>query len=190
MIVLASGSARRHDLLNMLRIEHVVDPARIDERGGPAELPEALTVRLARSKALAVAARHPDALVLGADTIVVLDGEILGKPTSPSDAQTMLTKLAGREHRVITALALVRNGAVDERYDITRVWFRQLSPERIRDYVASEEPLDKAGSYAAQGYGAALVERIEGDFFTVMGLPIKLVIDLLESAGVPYRFTR
>ena len=190
MIVLASGSPRRRDLLNMLGIEHVVDPADIDERHEPAELPEAFTLRLARSKALAVAPRHPDALVLGADTVVVLDGEIMGKPASPADARKMLAKLAGREHRVITAVALAHEDEVDERYDVTRVWFRDLSSERIRDYVACGEALDKAGSYAAQGYGAALIERIEGDFFTVMGFPIRLVIDLLESAGVAYRFTR
>lgn len=188
MIVLASGSPRRRELLDMLGLAYVIDAPRIDERHEPAELPEAFTVRLAREKALVVAARHPDALVLGADTVVVLDGEILGKPASSADAEKMLAKLAGREHRVITAVALVSDGDVEERYDVTRVWFRKLTDERIRDYVATGEPLDKAGSYAAQGFGAALIERIDGDFFTVMGFPVRLVIDLLESVGVQYRF--
>lgn len=189
MIVLASGSPRRRQLLELVGIPHVVDPPHVDERPEPGELPETLAVRLAREKALAVAQRR-DEPVLAADTVVVLGDEMLGKPTSPSDAERMLARLSGREHRVVTAVALARGSQVDERCDVSRVWFRPLSREQIRDYVATGEPLDKAGSYGVQGYGALLVDRIEGDFFSVMGLPLRLVLELLERAGLSYRFTR
>jgi septum formation protein len=146
--------------------------------------------RLAREKAAVVAARHPGRWVLGADTVVVLEGEMLGKPGSPADAEAMLGRLAGREHQVVTAVALARDGKMHGACDITRVRFRTISPELIRAYVATGEPLDKAGAYGVQGAGAALVERIEGDFFGVMGLPLRLVVDLLSLAGMPYSFTR
>jgi len=103
----------------------------------------------------------------------------------------MLAMLSGHRHRVITGVALARpEGAVLERYDVTEVWFRELSDDTIAAYVATGEPMDKAGSYGVQGYGAVLVERVDGDFFSVMGLPVRLVVDLLEEAGAPYRFTR
>ncbi len=190
MIVLASSSPRRHQLLDMLGISHLVDPARIDERSHPAEVPQQTATRLAREKALVVAPRHPGKAVLAADTLVLLGEEVLGKPASASEAEEMLGRLAGREHRVVTAVALAHDGHVTDRCDVTRVWFRPLGPELIRAYVQTGEPLDKAGSYGVQGYGAVLVERIEGDFFGVMGLPLRLMIDLLESAGLGYRFTR
>ncbi len=189
MIVLASGSPRRHELLELVGIPHVVDPPNVPERPEPGELPQSMAVRLAREKAEAVARRRPGAPVLAADTVVVLGDEMLGKPASPADAERMLARLSGREHRVITAVALLVDDHVEERCDVTRVWFRPLSPEQIREYVATEEPLDKAGSYGVQGYGAVLVERIEGDFFGVMGLPLRLVVELMERAGLPYRFT-
>jgi septum formation protein len=191
MIVLASGSPRRTQLLTLLGIEHVVDAAHgVDETPEDGESPEQLASRLAAEKAVGVAARHPDQPVLGADTVVVLDGELLGKPAGAGDAEAMLARLAGREHTVVTAVALAHAGAVRTRVDRTRVWFRDLSLEMIRDYVATGEPLDKAGSYGLQGYGAALVARIEGDCFGVIGLPLRLVLDLLADAGRPYRFTR
>jgi septum formation protein len=190
MIVLASGSPRRRQLLEMLGIPHDVDPPVVDERFEPAELPELHAARLARDKALAVARRRPGDVVLGADTVVVLGDRVLGKPVSATEAERMLEALAGREHRVVTAVALARDGELWERCDVTRVWFRPLSRELIRAYVATGEPLDKAGAYGVQGYGAVLVERIDGDFFSVMGLPLRLVVDLLEAAGRPYRFTR
>jgi septum formation protein len=174
----------------MLGIPHVVDPPHVDERPEPGELPEMQAARLAREKALSVAARSPGALVLAADTVVVLGDRAMGKPVSPADARRMLRELAGREHRVVTAVALARDGRVRERCDVTRVQFRHLADEAIDAYVTTEEPLDKAGAYGVQGYGAVLVERIEGDFFGVMGLPLRLVVDLLEEAGEPYRFTR
>jgi len=154
------------------------------------EPPEAFAVRIAREKAVEVAARHPGRAVLAADTVVVVDGHTLGKPGSADEAGRMLTRLAGRDHRVVTAVALAAGGHVHERCDVTRVWFRPLSPEEIRAYVATGEPMDKAGAYGVQGVGSVLVDRIEGDFFGVMGLPLRLVIDLLAAAGMPYSFTR
>ena len=190
MIVLASRSPRRRQLLDMLGIEHVVDPAEIDEKVQSGETPEDTALRLAREKACLVARRHPGEHVLAADTVVVLDRQILGKPSAPEEAQQMIARLAGRQHLVITAVALVKDAAILQHHDVTRVWFRALDEELIKAYVATGEPLDKAGSYGVQGYGAVLVERIEGDFFSVMGLPLRLVIDLLECAGIRYRFTR
>lgn len=190
MIVLASSSPRRRRLLELVGIPHLVDQPRILERPEPGELPQTTALRLAREKAMSVAQRRPDDAVLAADTLVVLGDELLGKPASPADAERMLARLSGREHRVVTAVALARGERVDERCDVTRVWFRPLTDEQIRDYVATGEPLDKAGSYGVQGYGALLIERIDGDFFGVMGLPLRLVADLLARAGLPYRFTR
>jgi septum formation protein len=190
MIVLASASPRRRELLAMLGIAHVVDPANVDETPRSGEAPAALAARLAREKATDVAGRYPGQPVLGADTIVVIGGVVLNKPSSPADAERMLGELSGREHTVMTAVALVRDAECWERADATLVRFRPLSAEVIRAYVATGEPLDKAGAYGVQGYGAALVERIEGDYFSVMGLPVRLVVELLETAGMPYRFTR
>jgi len=190
LLVLASSSPRRRQLLEMLGIAHRVDPSDVPEVPEPGESAERFAVRLAREKAVQVAARHPGAPVLGADTVVVLGERLLGKPDSPADAARMLKELSGREHRVVTAVALARDAVVEDRCDVTHVWFRPLSSAMIDAYVASGEPLDKAGAYGVQGYGAVLVERIEGDFFSVMGLPVRLVIELLEAAGLPYRFTR
>lgn len=174
----------------MLGIPFVTVPADVDERPEPGELPESMATRLARRKALAVAARRPGEWVLAADTLVVLDGELLGKPAGADEARRHLARLSGKEHRVVTAVALARDAIVHERYDVTRVWFRQLTPETIDAYVATGEPLDKAGSYGLQGYGSVLVRRIDGDCFSVIGLPLRLVVELLDAAGTPYRFTR
>jgi septum formation protein len=191
VIVLASASPRRRHLLEMLGIPHVVRPSDVDETRLHGEIPEAMAVRLAAAKASAVHVRRPDDLVLAADTVVTIDDQVLGKPNDPVDAERMLAQLSGRAHRVVTGVALaLPGGEVRERYDVTHVWFRELSPELIRAYVATGEPLDKAGSYGVQGVGAVLVERVDGDFFSVMGLPLRLVVELLEEAGRPYRFTR
>jgi septum formation protein len=191
MIVLASGSPRRTQLLTLLGIAHTVDAAHdVDETPRPGEDPEALARRLAGEKADGVAHRHPGVPVLAADTVVVLDGEALNKPADAEDAERMLGRLAGRDHVVVTAVALAHDGRVDVRADRTRVWFRPLTPELIRAYVATGEPLDKAGAYGLQGYGAVLVDRIDGDCFGVIGLSLRLVVDLLDAAGRPYRFTR
>ncbi len=190
MLVLASASPRRRRLLDMLGIPHIVDAAELDECILDGETPQQAAGRLAHAKAESVGERHPGKHVLAADTLVVLGDTILGKPSSPADAERMLKSMAGRDHRVVTAVALAKDGESWGLCDVTRVWFRQLEPELIRAYVATGEPLDKAGSYGVQGFGAILVERIEGDFYGVMGLPLRLVVDLLESAGLGYRFTR
>jgi septum formation protein len=190
VIVLASGSPRRTTLLSLLGIAHEVDPAQVDETPRPGEAARDLADRLAREKASSVAVRHPGRLVLAADTVVVLEGEALGKPADPAEAAAMLRRLAGREHTVITAVALARNGDLWEQRDETRVRFRPLDDRTIADYVATGEPFDKAGAYGLQGYGSVLVERIEGDCFSVMGLPLRLVTDLLAAADRPYRFGR
>ncbi|HEX9726905.1 MAG TPA: nucleoside triphosphate pyrophosphatase [Gemmatimonadales bacterium] len=190
MIVLASRSPRRSELLALLRIDHTVEPAEIDERPYDGESPGHAAERLALAKARAVARRRPGCAVIGADTIVVREGVMLGKPASTADAEAMLRGLAGRRHQVVTAVALVRGADEWARTDATHVWIRPMSDELIRAYVETGEPMDKAGSYGLQGFGAVLVERIEGDAFGVIGLPVRLLFDLLEAAGTPYRFTR
>jgi len=171
-------------LLQMLGIPFEVRPSQVPEEHRPGENPIGYTERLAREKALSV----PGPLVLGADTTVLLDDRLLEKPVDAEDALRMLRTLQGRTHEVITSVALAANGAVRSATDVTEVTFRPADEEFLRAYVATGEPMDKAGAYGIQGYGAALVERIDGDFFSVMGLPVRLVIRLLEEAGYPYRF--
>lgn len=183
-LVLASRSPRRHQLLQMLGIPHRVDAADVQEIRLPREQPEDYARRLARDKARAV----PGAWVLGADTIVVLEDEVLEKPSDAADALSMLQRLQGRRHQVITAVCLLADGREHEAVDITTVEFRPADEAFLRAYVETGEPMDKAGAYGIQGYGAALIERIEGDFFGVMGLPVRLVLDLLRRAGWEYRF--
>ena len=183
-LVLASASPRRRQLLEMLRIPVAVVPANVPEIVLPGEAPTAYARRLARDKARAV----PGEFVLGADTIVVLDGHILEKPADDADAVRMLGLLQGRTHTVITAICLMAHGREHHAIDETGVTFRTCSDRMLRDYVATGEPRDKAGAYGIQGWGAALVERIDGDFFSVMGVPVRLVLKLLAEAGVEYRF--
>src|SRR5436309_1668089 len=165
-------------------------PADSEESRAPAELPEGYVTGLAREKAATVAAREPGAVVLAADTTVVMRGHVFGKPETPQEAAAMLKRLEGRQHQVMTAVAVAQDGRLEHALDVTDVTFRRLSDEQIAGYVATGEPLDKAGAYAIQGQGAALVEGIRGGFFGVMGLPLRLALDLLERFGVPYRFTR
>ncbi len=183
-LVLASRSPRRRQLLEMLGLPVIVAAADVQEIPLPGEAPAAYARRLARDKARAV----PGALVLGADTIVVAGGEILEKPGDAEDALRMLRRLQGTGHQVITAICLIADGKVYEAADTTSVYFRPMDDVTLRAYIATGEPMDKAGAYGIQGYGAALVERIEGDFFSVMGLPVRLVVDLLAQAGRPYTF--
>ena len=184
ILILASASPRRRQLLEMLGIPVRVVPSNIPEVRRPAETPVDYVERLAREKALSV----PGGLVLGADTTVVVRDEVLEKPTDRADALRMLRKLQGRTHQVVTSVALVADEVVHQATDVTSVAFRRLSDELLEAYVATGEPMDKAGAYGIQGYGAALVDRIEGDFFSVMGLPIRLVLELLERSGHGYRF--
>jgi septum formation protein len=184
MLILASSSPRRRLLLDMLRIEFEVRPSNIPEIRQPGETPVGYTERLAREKAQSVAG----SLVLGADTTVVLEDHVFEKPADAGDALRMLRRLQGRTHQVITSVALVAGGVVRQATDITAVTFRPCDDDFLRAYIATGEPMDKAGAYGIQGYGAALVERIDGDFFGVMGLPVRLVLRLLEEAGHPFRF--
>lgn len=183
-IVLASRSPRRKQLLEMLGLPVIVSAADVQEIPLPRERPGGYSARLARDKARAV----PGQYVLGADTIVVIDEAILEKPADADDAVRMLERLQGRRHEVITSVCLIADGVEFQAQDVTAVFFRPATTEWLQSYVATGEPMDKAGSYGIQGYGAALVDRIEGDFFGVMGLPVRLVIDLLAQAGRPYRF--
>jgi len=168
----------------MLNIPHRVEAADVQELRLPREAPAAYVRRLARDKSRAV----QGAWVLGADTTVVLGDEILEKPVDHADALRMLRLLQGRRHEVMTAVCLRAEAVEYEALDTTAVYFRPAAPALLERYIATGEPMDKAGAYGIQGYGAALIERIEGDFFGVMGLPVRLVLDLLAKAGWEYRF--
>lgn len=186
-LVLASGSPRRRDLLARAGVRFVVTPADIPEEQLPGEAPEAFALRLAREKATAVASRMgaaPPRWVLGADTIVVLGDDVLGKPRDAEHALALLTQLAGRTHRVVTAVALASSDgrAVRHRVVESRVSMRAAGEAELRAYVATGESLDKAGAYAAQGRGRLLIERIEGSETNVIGLPIDETLALLDGA--------
>ncbi len=183
-LVLASRSPRRRQLLEMLGLPVVVAVSDVQEIPLPREEPLDYSRRLARDKARAV----PGEYVLGADTIVVIDKVLLEKPVDEADALSMLLRLQGRRHQVITSICLIAHGRERLASDTTDVFFRRATEAELAAYVATGEPMDKAGAYGIQGYGAALVERIEGDFFSVMGLPVRLVLELLAEAGRPYRF--
>jgi septum formation protein len=172
----------------MIGIEHDVIPADIDESYFAGEAPLAHAERLAREKTALVIAKHPDAVVIGADTIVVIDEQVLGKPRDEQHAAAMLRRLSGRTHHVFTAVAVARGARLESGVEIVSVTFRDLSESEIGAYIATREPMDKAGAYGIQGFGATIVERIEGDFFAVMGLSLVRVVRLLERVGVQYEF--
>ena len=188
-IVLASSSPRRKQLLEMLRIPFRVIVPDVDERVLPGEAPDAYVTRLSSAKAQAVVFKVPGEIVLAADTTVVLGGEILGKPESAAHAVDMLLRLQGQTHEVLTAVAVARDDVLEQALDRSRVTFRPADQSLLAAYVATGEPMDKAGAYAVQGLGAPLIERVEGDFFGVMGLPLRLALDLLARLGRPYRFS-
>ena len=187
-IVLASQSPRRRELLTLVGLAHEVRPADVDETPHADELPVPHAERLARAKAETLAARERDAVVVAADTIVVIDGLILGKPGDATEAGAMLRRLAGRTHTVFTAVAVARGGRTVSGVEEVRVTFRALDDAEIAAYVATGEPMDKAGSYGIQGFGATIVERIEGDYFAVMGLPLVRLVGLLGDVGLRYEF--
>jgi len=189
-IVLASGSPRRKQLLEMLRIPFRVIPPDVDEHVLPGEEPGHYVTRLSRAKAEAVMGRAPGEVVLAADTTVVLGGAIFEKPESQTHAVEMLSRLQGQTHEVMTAVAVARDGELAQALDVSRVTFRPADRATLEAYVATGEPMDKAGAYAIQGLGAPLIERVEGDFFGVMGLPLRLALDLLARFGRPYTFPR
>ena len=187
-VVLASGSPRRRQLLELIGIEHDVQPADIDESVRPRETPARYAERLAREKASVVASRDPDRITIAADTTVVVNKKVLGKPENEEDARRMLSMLSGREHTVITAIAVARGRKLRSAVEEVKVRFRRLRDDEIDAYIATGEPMDKAGAYGIQGYGATIVECIEGDYFSVMGLPLARLVDLLRDLGVRYRF--
>lgn len=187
-VVLASGSPRRHDLLNLIGISHEVVPANIDESVNGRESPRKHAERLAREKASSVAGQGSNVVAIGADTIVLIDRKILGKPANSVDAGSMLRLLSGREHTVVTAVAVARAKKISSGVEQVSVKFRKLTDDEIDAYIATGEPMDKAGAYGIQGFGATIVERIEGDYFAVMGLPLVRLVSLLADVGVTYGF--
>ena len=187
-VVLASSSPRRRDLLNLIGIKHEVRPANIDETMRPREVPRRHAERLAREKASKVAVRNQDLITIGADTVVVINRKVLGKPADVADAARMLSMLSGREHTVITAVAVARGKKLRSAVEEVSVKFRRLRDDEIEAYIATGEPMDKAGAYGIQGFGATIVERVEGDYFAVMGLPLVRLVGLLRDVGVRYQF--
>ena len=181
MLVLASASPRRQELLRNAGITFEVQPADIPEDPLPGEVAKDCAERLAREKALAVASQHPQDVVLGADTVVVVDSQLLGKPSDPADAARMLRMISGRKHEVITGVCLVISGHSKVASETTQVTMSELSDRDIADYVASGEPMDKAGAYAIQGIASRWIPRIEGDYNNVVGLPVALVFRMLRE---------
>lgn len=188
-LILASASPRRAELLSRLGLAFEVAPSGIPEDEIEGESPAVHAERLSREKALRVRDAHPDALVVAGDTVVVLDGTVLGKPKDREEAVTMLMSLSGKSHTVVSGLALAfPGGEVHSGALATEVVFRPFDETFARRYVETGEPLDKAGAYGIQGLGSALVEGIRGDYHTVMGLPVPLFLDLLREGGWQYRF--
>ena len=178
-LVLASASPRRQELLRNAGIAFEVQPANIPENPLPGEIPRVFAERLAREKAQAVAVLRPQDCMLGADTIVVIDDQILGKPRDPADAARMLRQLSGRTHQVITGVCLHANGQSAVSSETTSVTMCGISAQEIADYIATGEPMDKAGAYAIQGIASRWIPRIEGDYSNVVGLPVALVYRML-----------
>ncbi|EWC41104.1 Maf family protein [Stutzerimonas stutzeri] len=191
ILFLASASPRRRDLLAQIGVPFSLIDVSVDESPSPTESPEAYVERVARDKALAGLSGldERDACVLGADTSVVLDQRILGKPVDRADALAMLAALSGRTHRVMTAVALVSRTACEVRVVISEVTFRVIDEAEAEQYWASGEPLDKAGGYAIQGWGAAFVSQLHGSYSAVVGLPLCETAQLLDEFGIP-RWTK
>jgi septum formation protein len=194
VLVLASASPRRQEILRNAGISFVVHPTDIPEVPDAGEAPQAFAERMAQEKALAVFRQRPCDMILGADTVVVVDEQILGKPRNPTDAARMLRLLSARSHLVITGVCLVgpplgtenrelKTGFEDVRSETTLLTMDPLSEEDIRSYIATDEPMDKAGAYAIQGIASRWISRIEGDYFNVVGLPISLVWRMLQERG-------
>jgi septum formation protein len=181
-LILASASPRRAELLRNAAIPFTVDPAHVPEQPSAGEKPVDYARRLARDKARAVFARHPESAVLGADTVVVVDQHLLEKPNDKANAARMLRLLSGRAHQVITGVCLVAPGFERTEAEITQVVFSTLSEAEVTAYVESGEPMDKAGAYAIQGMASRWVERIDGCYFNVVGLPVPRVCRMLRAA--------
>ncbi|MFI5118563.1 MAG: Maf family protein [Terriglobales bacterium] len=183
MLVLASASPRRQELLRNAGIPFEVQPAHVPEDPLPGEGAKECAERLAREKALAIARQRPQDVVLGADTVVVIDNVILGKPADAADAARLLRMLTGREHQVITGVCLVVSGQWSAASETTRVTMSEIAEDEIAAYVAGDEPMDKAGAYAIQGIASRWIPRIDGDYSNVVGLPVALVWRMLRRAG-------
>lgn len=185
MIILASQSPRRHELMKLTGLPFTVRVADIDETMDPALPVQQEVTRVSRMKAQAIASgASPDDIVIAADTIVVIDGRELGKPRSEEEARSMLRLLSGRTHEVVTVLSVCKGSRIESEAVVTKVTFRALSDLEIRAYIQTGEPMDKAGSYGIQGYGAMFVRCIEGDYFSVMGLPLCPLCRMLRAFGV------
>ena len=185
-IILASSSPRRKELLNILGLEFIIDSSSVDETLPEGISPELVVETLACKKANAVAEKHPNSIIIGSDTIVVVDNLILGKPVNDDDALAMILKLQGRNHQVYSGISVIdtNTGKHTIAHEITNVAFRNISEEEALRYVATSEPKGKAGSYAIQGYASIFVKRIEGDYFNVVGLPLFLLSNILNKYGV------
>jgi len=183
--ILASASPRRIELLRLMGLDFAVMPSGVDETFQRGEPPREHVLRLSEEKALAVSRRHPDAWVLGADTIVIVAGEVLGKPESIPEAMTMLEKLSGREHEVFTGFSIVQQetGILIREVVESSVLFREISGDEMSWYAGLEEPYDKAGAYAVQGMGAFFIREIRGSYTNVMGLPLCEVVDALKGVA-------
>ena len=188
MIYLASQSPRRAELLRQIGVEFKVYATDIDERVNAGESPEAYVSRLAQSKARVAAAEigtsHSDWVVLAADTTIAIDGDIIGKPEDAAHCHCILHRLSGREHQVLTAVAVATRDRIECRLTHNRVTFRALAEHEVQRYCATSEPMDKAGAYAIQGKAAIFIERLEGSYSAVMGLPLCETAELLQDAGI------
>ena len=187
-IILASASPRRAELLRQIRVEFELLPGQVEERPHPDEAPGDYITRIARAKVIGTARKHDAGLVIGADTIVVLDGRLMGKPEDEKAAERMLTQLSGRWHAVMTGVALydIETRAEVADYDKTLVKFARLTEREIEWYIATGEPMDKAGAYGIQGLGGLFVEEIAGNYYNVVGLPIPLVYRLARRLGYSF----
>jgi len=191
-LLLASASPRRAELLKQAGIPFRVEVSLVDEPAEKSSTPRGLVLKLARKKALEVSTRFQDRYILAADTIVMHDGEVIGKPADETDASRMLACLSGKKHEVYTGLALLdtSNGSLENGVAVTSVWMKELSALHIRNYVATGEPFDKAGAYAIQGFAGLFIDRIEGCYTNVVGLPLGLLFDLLTRSGYPIWLNR
>ncbi|MGN1032027.1 MAG: Maf family protein [Intestinibacter sp.] len=182
-IILASASPRRREILQNTKLKFDIQKSDIEEVILEDESPESMAVRLAYEKAFDIAEKNREKLIIGADTIVVLEDEVLGKPKDEKEAFDMIQKLSNKTHRVITGISLInlKQGIVVNDYVVSYVTFKDLSEDLIKDYINTKESLDKAGGYGIQGYGALLVDSIQGDYFNIVGLPISKLSDLLKD---------
>lgn len=185
LLILASNSPRRKALLSQLGVDFIVKPSGVEESPFPGETPEDFARRAARAKAVAIAEFHPDDWVVGADTIVILNGRILGKPRNADEAKEMLSALSGKRHTVITAFCVINRKRKTEicRTVSTDVWIKKLDMKEIERYIATGEPFDKAGAYAAQGIGSFMIKSINGSYTNVVGLPLCELVEVLKTVN-------